>query len=192
MTLQLRQIKKCQWNRGWYVQLNEWIKPITLSKLNFKWVCFPRGVPRCSLHVRREWNAGAERHAHFFSCLYRADAESHPTEATESPLFLPLLLQLLQEHQGLRLLLQVLRIHQSQNTILSRFLPYANKWPFLEFFLQCFACATLFIIIIFQSFLKGMTHVGAVEPNGRSTLCIYFVVFFSYFHSVFFVSSYDI
>lgn len=45
MTLQLRHIKKCQWNRGWYVQLTEWIKPITVSKLKFKWMCFPRGGP---------------------------------------------------------------------------------------------------------------------------------------------------
>lgn len=49
MTLQLRHIKKCQWNRGWYVQLTEWIKPITLSKLKLKWMCFPHGVPWCSL-----------------------------------------------------------------------------------------------------------------------------------------------
>ena len=38
------------------------------------------------------------------------DAKSHQTEASEPPLLVPLVLQLLQGQQGLRFLLQVLRI----------------------------------------------------------------------------------
>lgn len=145
MTLQLRHIKKCQWNRGWYVQLTEWIKPITMSKLKFKWMCFPYGVPRCSLLTRRGWNAGDERQAHV-SRLSRTDAESHQAEAPEPSLLVPLVLQLLQGQQGLRLLLQVLRIPAAATKILIYYAFYLT--PRMTFFLNSFSnvllCYTVF------------------------------------------------
>lgn len=88
MTLQLRHIKKCQWNRGWYVQLTEWIKPITVSKLKFKWMCFPHGVPWCSLslHIRRGgWNAGDERSAHVSCLSHRCQITSGRSARATSP-----------------------------------------------------------------------------------------------------------
>ena len=68
MTLQLRNIKRRQWSRGWYVQLTEWIKAITTSKLKFKWMCFPHGGPWCSLHTVRGMKCGSRHLAHV-SCL---------------------------------------------------------------------------------------------------------------------------
>lgn len=143
MTLQLRHIKKCQWNRGWYVQLTEWIKPITTSKLKFKWMCFPYGVPRCSLLTRGGWNTGDERQAHV-SLSSRTDAKSHQAEAPEPSLHVSLLLQLLQGLQGLRFLLQVLRIPATATEILIYYAFYLTpRMTFWILFPMC-CCATLF------------------------------------------------
>lgn len=51
-----------------------------------------------------------EMNTMLMSLVFRTDAQSHQAEASEPPLLVPLVLQLLQEQQGLRFLLQVLRI----------------------------------------------------------------------------------
>lgn len=109
MTLQLWRIQKCQWTRGWYVQLTARIKPITNSKLKFKWMCFPRGVSRCFQRTR-----SGETQECVFNCtpllptFSHSGAVSHQAEAEESHLLVLLVLQLLPGKQRLWILLQVL------------------------------------------------------------------------------------
>lgn len=93
MTLQLRRIKKCQWNRGWYVQLTEWIKPITVSKLKCKWMCFPDGEPSrspclapCEETAERRWRTPSLTSP--LSCVSLRQAPSHTRQKRQSHLSL--------------------------------------------------------------------------------------------------------
>lgn len=140
-TLQLRYIKRCQWNRGWYVQLTEWIKPITTSKLKFKWMLFS---PKSSIILSQtvvEWSA--VDNTLFLSLVFHKDAKTCQGKAPESPLLVPLLLQVLQE-QGLRFLLQVLRVTCDNYQILI----YCFTFLYLSF--HC--------IYITHTFTSNMIH----------------------------------
>lgn len=145
MTLHLRHIKKCQWNRGWYVQLTEWIKPITMSKLKFKWICFPHGAPSCSLSLRarRRCNAGDEHQAHV-SCLL-AQMPNHIRQKRQSHLSLcTLCCNCCRGNKGCGFCCKFWRSPpRPQNINLFRLLSYPEKWPFLDFRLRCIA-RTLF------------------------------------------------
>lgn len=140
MTLQLRHIKRCQRNHRWYVQLTEWIKPITTSKLKFKKLCFPHRAPWWSLCLGRGWYAEDKCFAHV-SLFFYAGAGSHQAEAPESPLPVPLVLQLLQGQQGLRYVLQVLRNSHNHYILTYYFFVLHQRGDLFYLFLGGISCA---------------------------------------------------
>lgn len=171
MTLQLRHIKKCQWNRGWYVQLTEWIKPITMSKLKFKWMCFPYGVPWCSLLTRRGWNAGDERQAHvsrLFSHRCRV------TSGRSARAISPCASCAATAARATRAAASAASSEDSRsshkNTNLLCFLSYPKNDLFPEFFLQCIA--------VLHCFLNNSYEVWFMEEHWHKMKSYSLFIFF--------------
>lgn len=79
----LLKMKRCQWHRGRYVQLTEWIKSNTMSQLMFS----PEKESK-----QTEWEIMLEVNILLMSLVFYTDAVKHQGEASNQKLALPSLL----------------------------------------------------------------------------------------------------